>query len=100
MAELKATNAVDYSGSTTPPDYKCKNCGATADQNSWFPEFPLDDHPLEEKLEAKPCEGCVKKLEAEINPEGWRLTQDQIGEINELAERPAELEETPVVIPA
>mgnify|MGYP003394076218 FL=1 len=40
--------------------FKCKVCGRIATQDEWFPEYPLDDNPLEENgVEAICCDNCL-----------------------------------------
>ena len=80
---------------------RCKNCGQVQDQYTWFPEFPLDDNPLREKdpVPAEPCEKCAEKREAEISKNGRAFfTQEEADELEELREKPAELEEIEVTV--
>lgn len=79
--------------------FKCKKCGHIADQDTWFPEFPADDNPLNHDVEAKPCQKCVEKLEDEISQGRRRfLSLAEEKEIEDLANQPAKLEEVPVVL--
>ena len=38
--------------------FRHKGCGHVADQEKWFPDFSLDDNPLEEGIPAARCEEC------------------------------------------
>ncbi|MBA3733514.1 hypothetical protein H0W91_04045 [Patescibacteria group bacterium] len=45
--------------------FKCKKCGRIAHQEKWFPEWPLDEDPLIEKVLSEPCEICLDNLSGE-----------------------------------
>lgn len=86
--------------------YKCTACGKTEDQNFWFGEggepAELDLDPLEERMEANPCKGCVEKFENEhfgedLDEEGLELYYLELHEIEKL---PAKLVEVPVKLSA
>jgi Zn finger protein HypA/HybF involved in hydrogenase expression len=45
--------------------FRCLDCGFVAPQIDWFPEWPLDENPLEEKISAEKCKKCYDTREIE-----------------------------------
>lgn len=84
--------------------YECEGCGEVGDQNQWFPKFPLDDDPLEERVEAKSCEGCVDKQDEKNQRKRTKVTRSEwsrlCDELKELGKKPAELKEIPFKLPS
>ena len=64
--------------------FKCKACGHVADQDTWFPEFPLDDNPLEDNVPAESCEECSEDDES-ATLEEVLVTQELIERLTQKA---------------
>lgn len=85
--------------------YRCKDCGKEGEQIFWFPELSADEDPLKRKVPSAPCEDCADKHEEEVwakaekraEDDRWLTDEEELDVNYWHDERPANLEEIPVV---
>ena len=71
--------------------FKCKACGYIAHQDDWFPEYPLDENPLEEGVESEACLTCIDRAQwDEDDEDDSKPTDLELVPVDTLKEVPEE----------